>query len=584
MAVPGYSNPVPDYYREINHPPILQKIADLDDPLDFKRLNRTVGEVRSRNFCVDLGDEQAWCAFDLTADAFSALLKTDRPHELGTRWINVWAPHEQKDIIQTLAKHYDFSPRLLGIMCSTPLKPYPRSSETSKNSSSIFRFSHHAGPRKTMSGLFRDPEDHVLEKSDVSSIPPWDLLRGIDHYRLVNEVWHWSSVDWGRRYICLGYNSLHGVRAKLPHEAIEQDSSEDLPEGKRVWTWLLLCEDKTVISIHEDPFPFKNGNLDRRDEETLVAVRRNLANVFRQLSKAYDESQDNPISLLPIRKRVGNSDEETAHRSTDMPGLLFYCLFDDWYTTFSLVARREHQYSAELNRVRTEMLQTAKLAHVDRLHHIGRQLAVLKRVYQSYELIIDRVLEQQQASLASLKNSHILPDDQSASIEASHHSANQIREGESLLGVSLSSAARVRFERLKDRIHLYALSEIQECLDQKESLVMMNFNLIAIKESYSVERLTRITLLLAKVTILFMPVSLMTGYFSTELENVTFSLKSYWIWFAVILSVSIFALIAFGFFSGTMEGKMLYRPIGRRIVDSWRTVKERRSRKMVAEQ
>lgn len=119
------------------------------------------------------------------------------------------------------------------------------------------------------------------------------------------------------------------------------------------------------------------------------------------------------------------------------------------------------------------MLQTAKLAHVDRLHHIGRQLAVLKRVYQSYELIIDRVLEQQQASLASLKNSHILPDDQSASIEASRHSANQIRGGESLLGVSLSSAARVRFERLKDRIHLYALSEIQECLDQKESLVMM---------------------------------------------------------------------------------------------------------------
>lgn len=40
-------------------------------------------------------------------------------------------------------------------------------------------------------------------------------------------------------------------------------------------------------------------------------------------------------------------------------------------------------------------------------------------------------------------------------------------------GVSLSSAATVRFERLRDRINLYALSEIQECLDEKESLVFL---------------------------------------------------------------------------------------------------------------
>lgn len=40
-------------------------------------------------------------------------------------------------------------------------------------------------------------------------------------------------------------------------------------------------------------------------------------------------------------------------------------------------------------------------------------------------------------------------------------------------GVSLSSAATVRFERLRDRIKLYALSEIQECLDEKDSLVFL---------------------------------------------------------------------------------------------------------------
>jgi hypothetical protein len=41
------------------------------------------------------------------------------------------------------------------------------------------------------------------------------------------------------------------------------------------------------------------------------------------------------------------------------------------------------------------------------------------------------------------------------------------------LGVRLSSSAIVRFERLLDRIKLYAISEIDECLTEKESLVLM---------------------------------------------------------------------------------------------------------------
>ena len=32
---------------------------------------------------------------------------------------------------------------------------------------------------------------------------------------------------------------------------------------------------------------------------------------------------------------------------------------------------------------------------IDDLHHVGRQLAVLKRMYQSYALIIERILERQ---------------------------------------------------------------------------------------------------------------------------------------------------------------------------------------------
>lgn len=269
------------------------------------------------------------------------------------------------------------------------------------------------------------------------------------------------------------------------------DKSRDFPLAKRVWNWLILTEDKTVISISEDPFPFTNGNLQASELKTLYTTRRNLVSVFRQLTKAPTPLRDASLVMLPIRHRIGNSYEETAHRPTDAPGLLFYYLFEDWFTTYSLVTRREHGYAAELDRLvpapsflppnailtslqRQDMLKRASLDHVDQLHHIGCQLSILKRVYLAYELIIERVLKKQEVTLASLKNSHIVSGVESlASSIPVNVSGPHVPEADSLLGVSLSSAARARFERLKDRIKLYALSEIQECIDQKDSLVMM---------------------------------------------------------------------------------------------------------------
>ena len=90
-----------------------------------------------------------------------------------------------------------------------------------------------------------------------------------------------------------------------------------------------------------------------------------------------------------------------------------------------------------------------------------------------------------------------------------------------------------------------------------------NFNLITTRQSEAVEKLTRITILLAKVTILFMPVSLMTGYFSVniqELEDV-YTARTYWVCFAVIMALSFAFLFAFGAISQTLEGAMVYSSI-----------------------
>lgn len=99
---------------------------------------------------------------------------------------------------------------------------------------------------------------------------------------------------------------------------------------------------------------------------------------------------------------------------------------------------------------------------------------------------------------------------------------------------------------------------------------MQNFNLIAMKESQAVEHLTRITIVLAKLTIVFLPVSIMTGYFSTDLKDTNFTSKTYWICFAVIMSLSLLFLLVFGVVSGTMESKIIYEPLSRSFLNASR--------------
>ena len=120
------------------------------------------------------------------------------------------------------------------------------------------------------------------------------------------------------------------------------------------------------------------------------------------------------------------------------------------------------------------MLQNADLGHADQFHSLGRQLSTLKRLYQGYELLIERLLDKRNEVIVAVKNKPL--DDDEHSLQRSETSTSRIPAAES--PVILSAAARVRFERLKDRIRLYALSEIQDCLDEKESLVKMVFPLM----------------------------------------------------------------------------------------------------------
>ena len=74
-----------------------------------------------------------------------------------------------------------------------------------------------------------------------------------------------------------------------------------------------------------------------------------MLNVFRQISKATDNTPTNPIFLVPVRHNKKNGEANARNVSTDACGMLFYYLFDDWYTSYRLLAKQDHEYGHRLN-------------------------------------------------------------------------------------------------------------------------------------------------------------------------------------------------------------------------------------------
>nr|POE49305.1 hypothetical protein CFP56_32455 [Quercus suber] len=560
------------YYQNFDDLALQQEFQDLDDPNVLDAGLSALKSCSTTSYVVDMGKDAAWAAFDLTAASVSCLLNSDRPESLTTRWINIFYPERSKHLIETIAKRYDFSPRLLAMLSSDSWQARPDSRDTS-NPCSLRQagksfWTQNLKAHDAAIELEEGPNEHSLDQS----APTRSSLDHGNIYRIANELWHYTSIDFGRSYICIGYNSLYGTKCAVP-----MDESEEgfLHQVTRVWTWLVICEDSTVISITEDLFPFAHDHWSEMQQHISTEVRRNLANVFRSLSMAEMNvlQTQNPMALLRIRMRVGSTIEETVHRESDTPGLLFYYLFENWHNSYTLITRRESRFGVELAKLRLDMFRAPRLHHIDRLDKLGRELGLLQRHYTAYNRIIERLLEPQGVTAASLHNSQIMNDAASRVSSETVRPLEVITERESMLGVSISSAARARFRRLKDLIDLYALNEVEEYLKQKDALVAMNFNLIAIKESLDVEKLTRITLFLTKATFLFLPVSLVIGYFSIDLVGIEYTVAQFWTAASIMLVLSFTALSVFGLWSGSMQSFIWLEPIRLRLA---RYLKSRR--------
>ena len=120
-------------------------------------------------------------------------------------------------------------------------------------------------------------------------------------------------------------------------------------------------------------------------------MRRNLKNVFLQLSKSNDAvRENNPMMALPIRSGLQDTNE-TDVTARDAPSLLFHYLFDDWYTTYSLVAKKEHQYGEKLSSLVSEYCPKLTIANVTRARGYVRETgSQAHREASSYWATIER--------------------------------------------------------------------------------------------------------------------------------------------------------------------------------------------------
>ncbi|KAF3174076.1 hypothetical protein TWF788_008785 [Orbilia oligospora] len=470
----------------------------LDKEEVLKQADGRLSDFQCRNMVVDFGPDNAYIGWDFDERQVGAVKESWKNIEQCSsapkaRWIAIFDAYEQRVLVNALLAKYGISARTRASMTSP---------------------------------------------------------RGKGNLEIVRKMWHWSSFEYDERFLILGINSLHNLAPsedddrrsrslKLEEEVFKKslplDQADDIfdnaadfdedhyhPRMLRLWIWLIKLDDNTVITLHE-PFPPFRSDVATYDKvaNTTAKVRRNIRMVLKCLSAA------------GVPKNIDGSDaynpelamETGALIVRQMPeqscDLLFYYLFDDWYSTWGLTVDRAHPYTKKLSQMKNENPQ---LYHIDELHDIVRRLATLKRVYQSYELVLNRLLEE---------NKH-LP------------SAPEKK---------FSPLALTRFARLKHRITYLAIGEITECEKEAEGLISLTFNRLNFREVQAVEKLSLLSITLVKFTIVFLPLSLIMAYFSMDVEGITGRYTAVHFWGAA--GVAVFLTSAFLLCVGKLNKIML---------------------------
>lgn len=423
---------------------------DLDDHDAFNFCQHQLQLDEASSFVVSFASEHARCSLNLDQNSLRTLLDA-RNHVTSRQecvWINLWGwQPEHHAMIKEIALRYNVSPRLTHILCpqtngSAVHVPHVKDREA-------VGYHRHNDIEKASTPMTE------AERAELD--PSCQQLTSIAD--VANDLWHFFTVDFGSRYICIAWNALF----------FTSESNISVPDGKpnavRIWSALLLCDDGTIISVFESP-PHLSDLLTQR-------IRWNQLNVFRHLSRIYlRQAAQNALMQVTIRSESAPP-SWTPH---EIASLVFYYLSDDWLNIYAQVTGGEHSYRHQLEQLRESMIVSAEVELVRTLHQVGKQLTTLKLVYKSYQAVVERLLERHRALLAQ---EHILRRSSSSGLfrafsdKFADEYAPYEAKGSDDTHIRLTTNALARLERLLDRIEICALTEVDECLKEKDALVLM---------------------------------------------------------------------------------------------------------------
>jgi hypothetical protein len=234
---------------------------------------------------------------------------------------NLWAPNRQTEIVDVLSDHYDLSQRFRAILKSKPENVKPS------------EFVNRTQPERRRP---RATAKHDVELGNGSANRAPVSPEETNHYSIASHLINYQSLDLGEKFICIGSNWIYH-----PARAIEGGGKPEKIQ-KRLWSWLFLCDDSTVVSIHEDPL--KDGNLDIDDTTYMQAIRGHAISVLRQLSSR-GIMQAGSVGMTSVRLLL-------RHNGSQMdPGFegssnLFYYLFDYWLEGYRLLISVQERLDA----------------------------------------------------------------------------------------------------------------------------------------------------------------------------------------------------------------------------------------------
>ncbi|OTB01525.1 hypothetical protein M426DRAFT_323410 [Hypoxylon sp. CI-4A] len=539
------------YTEEPSYGGLADAFHDFDKDDIYQMAEDHVTNENSKNFVVEFAHEKARIAFDLTKENIDELLARNPDDSYPIRWINIWDPSAQRDAMKAISDKYEFSRRLYALMIAPRFQQEPPKPKEEKR------------PKSRHQQTSYDPEKALNINGSLSM--KHQIATKIDDnlalYQQVKDTVNYFSTDQTQKAFCIGANWLHKRPLRdldPPHRhhrvATLRDHHQVSILPPKHWQWLALCNNHTVLSIHEmhlfDPVP-EGKDKDKWHRDELECLRAHTRDVLRQLSKrGYKQYASDPLAQITVRQSLKSSQPDLSRRESGMSfynhselgsvadegtSNLFHYLFEDYGAAGSLKAAE-----SELEAMTRNILDSTRRSKVSKsseiiptLHYLSKDLREFKHLFENYKNLISKIMA------------------------VGRHDSHSHRQSDD--GIFLTSSALSRFDRLGDRLQYLMLNTIEGYLEEIAALSTTYFNLTQQKDSQATARLTRSATLLAKLSVFFLPISFMTSYFSIQIEDlyIYWTGQTYWYAFAVIASVSFLSLFFFSrllmFFSDVMD-------------------------------